>query len=513
MGSGRKILLVTTDQQRFDALGCNGGQFARTPVVDSLARDGINYQRAHNQNVVCMPARATILSGQHVRSHGVTMNGTPLPEDGPDMARQLRDLGGYKTALIGKAHFEPSSAPDGNYFENYAASRSEFGPHRGFDHMELCAHTGRAGRSLYHYPKWLAENHPDEVAGYHEYISPEKTISCKRGGDTGGIQLWHNPIPTELYHTNWVADRVIAWLDTLAADDDWFVWMSFPDPHHPWDPPGSELKRINWRDLPLPDGYPGSREKTIAILEGKPRHWLDWYLGKSQFNYELPAEFVPCEMTEDQIREVNALVHVENELIDEALGKVLDEIDKRGWGQHTDVLYTTDHGEFQGDFGMLFKGPYHVDALMRVPMIWRPAPTLRVAPARIDVPVGHVDIAKTVCAIAGIAADEQMQGEVLPQSREEPRDAVLTEWDGGYQQHDLHMRSICADGFVCTVCEPGSAHDGSEGELYDLKNDPLQWRNLWSEADYAARKAALIEQLYARLPAAREPALTQVALV
>jgi arylsulfatase A-like enzyme len=83
---GRKILLVTTDQQRFDALGCNGGQVARTPVIDQLAANGINYRRAHNQNVVCMPARSTILTGQHVRSHGVTMNGIPLPVD----ARTLR---------------------------------------------------------------------------------------------------------------------------------------------------------------------------------------------------------------------------------------------------------------------------------------------------------------------------------------------------------------------------------------------------------------------------------------
>ena len=120
---GRKILFITTDQQRHDALGCNGGKVARTPVVDGLAVAGINYKRAHNQNVVCMPARSTMLTGQHVRSHGVISNGIPLPEDAPDVVRLLKEQGGYRTALIGKAHFEPSSAPGGPYFENYAASR------------------------------------------------------------------------------------------------------------------------------------------------------------------------------------------------------------------------------------------------------------------------------------------------------------------------------------------------------------------------------------------------------
>ncbi|MEZ5738365.1 MAG: sulfatase-like hydrolase/transferase [Burkholderiaceae bacterium] len=510
---GRKILLVTTDQQRYDALGCNGGRFARTPVVDALARQGINYSRAHNQNVVCMPARSTILTGQHVRSHGVISNGIPLPLDGPDMARQLREAGGYRTALIGKAHFEPSSAPQGNYFENFAASRSLHGPHRGFEHLSLCAHTGRAGRSVYHYPKWLAEHHPQHVNDYQEYISPQKTISNKRGGDTGGIQFHHNPIPRELYHTEWVADSVIDWLNGLDAQEDWFVWMSFPDPHHPWDPPLSEVSRLDWRDLPLPDGYPGSHEKTVEILSRKPRHWLDWYLGNAQFNYELPTQFKPCEMTHDQIREVNALVHVENELIDEALGRVLTHIDARGWGQDLDVLYTTDHGEFQGDFGLLFKGPYHVDALMRVPLIWRPAPSAGIGPALVAQPVGHVDIARTVCAVAGVPADPRMQGEILPVSPVNSRERVITEWDGGYDGHDLHLRTICRDGFVCTVCEPGSVHEGTEGELYDLANDPLQFVNLWDDPGKASLKADLIADLYDHLPPRRTPGLEQVALV
>jgi arylsulfatase A-like enzyme len=509
---GRKILFVTTDQQRWDAIGANGGRIARTPAVDALAAAGINYRRAHNQNVVCMPARATMLTGQHVRSHGVTMNGIPLPEDGPDVARLLREAG-YRTALIGKAHFEPSSAPGGPYYENFAASRGLSGPHRGFERMELCAHTGRAGRSLYHYPKWLAENYPGAADGYHEYVTPEKTISCRRGGDTGAIQVWHNPIPRELYHTEWVADRVIAFLDTLSADEDWFVWMSFPDPHHPWDPPASELKRFNWRDLPLPEGYPGSREACERILAGKPRHWLDWYLGRAQFNYEIPPAFIPCQLTADQIREVNAMVHIENELIDAALGRVLAHIDRRGWGADTDTLYTTDHGEFQGDFGMLFKGPYHVDALMRVPLVWRPARTADVAPAVIEAPVGHVDLARTFCAIAGIAPDPRMQGAVLPTSSGAERERVVTEWDGGFDGREVRLRSIFRDGWLCTVCEPSNTHAGSEGELYDLANDPRQWVNRWDDPSRASLKRDLIADLYDHLPEARTPPLAQVAPV
>lgn len=107
---GRKILFITTDQQRYDSLGCNGGTIAATPVVDRLAGAGINYRRAYNQNTVCMPARATMLTGQHPSTHGVYANGVPLPADAPSIAAHLHERGGYRTALLGKAHFEPDNS-------------------------------------------------------------------------------------------------------------------------------------------------------------------------------------------------------------------------------------------------------------------------------------------------------------------------------------------------------------------------------------------------------------------
>ncbi len=510
---GRKILFITTDQQRYDALGCNGGAIARTPVIDRLAAQGLNYSRAYNQNTVCMPARSTMISGQYVRTHGVVMNGIPLPTDGPDVAAQLRDQAGYRTALIGKAHFEPASAPDQSYFENFAARNDNNGPHPGFERMELAGHTGRAGRSLFHYPKWLAETHPDFVDGFFEYVTEKKEISSRGGGDTKLAQLWHNEMPCELYHTEWVADRAIAWLDTLPEDDDWFLWMSFPDPHHPWDPPASELHRCPWRDLDVPDFYPGSKEKIVELLRRKPRHWLEWYEGKGQFNYEVPPLFRPHELTPDQVREVNAMVHISNELIDEACGRVLDRIDARGWGEDTDVFYTTDHGEMQGEFGLLFKGPYHVDALMRVPMIWRPAPSAEVMPNAITEPVGHLDLAPTFCQVAGLNPDKRKEGAPLPLDTGSDRERVLTEWDSNYLGNEIRLRSIYRDGYICTAYEESNYYNGDEGELYDLNEDPLQWVNLWNDPARTGLRRDLLADLKDSLPEPRPDPLQAVALV
>ncbi|MCG9477732.1 MAG: sulfatase-like hydrolase/transferase, partial [Actinomycetia bacterium] len=114
---GRKILFITTDQMRYDAIGANGGNVARTPNIDSFAANGISYDRAQPQNVVCMPSRSTMVTGQNVGTHGVWMNGVPLPVESPSVAAVLSDAG-YRTALIGKSHFEPLLDPFLRFEEN-----------------------------------------------------------------------------------------------------------------------------------------------------------------------------------------------------------------------------------------------------------------------------------------------------------------------------------------------------------------------------------------------------------
>jgi arylsulfatase A-like enzyme len=509
---GRKVLFITTDQQRYDALGCNGGQVARTPVVDGLAAEGIRFERAHNQSTVCMPARSTMITGQYVRTHGVWMNGVPLPVDAPSVATLLSDAG-YRTALFGKAHFEPYL--DLSFYENRMALEGETGPHRGFERMELSTHGPVLSQ---HYGAWLAQRAPEARFGFYPVLDGTLQISSAGGGDTGAPQVTRtNDLPRDLYHTDWVADRAIAWLDSLDDADDWFCWMSFPDPHHPWDPPSGELKRVDWRDLDLPEGYPADRAEREAILDAKPRHWRSWYDGTVIANYEVPPAWVPATMTADQVREVNALVHVENELIDEACGRVIDRVRARGWLDDTDVFFTTDHGELQGDFGLLFKGPYHVDALMRVPLVWRPAPSAGVPAATVSRPVGHIDLAPTFCEIAGIDVPDHMQGAPLPvddvAADAQRRERVLTEWDSEHPNGDTHLASIYRDGLLCTAYEPGAFHDGTEGELYDLADDPLQRVNLWDDPARRSVRDDLVADLRGSLPPRRDPRLEQAAWV
>jgi arylsulfatase A-like enzyme len=505
---GRRILLITTDQQRYDTLGVNGGAIARTPVLDRLATQGIRYERAQPTSVVCMPSRASILTGQFPSTHGAWMNGVPLAIEAPSFAECLHDAG-YATALIGKAHFEPFMDPFGRFAENALANLGVptvdqpwydggRGVHRGFDHLELATH-GVLG-SL-HYAKWIRASHPEALGGFYAVVDGELNVNDAGGGDTGAPQVKFNPVPREWYHTDWVADRTISWLDAQSDDRDWFCWMSFPDPHHPWDPPQSEIGRVPWRDVPLPDNYPESRGEREALLDQKARHWRAWYDGRLVSNYEAPKHWVPATLSADQVREVNALNAVEVELIDEAVGRVLAALERRGWDDDVDVFFTTDHGELQGDFGLLFKGPYHVDALMRLPLIWRPAPRAGVAPGVVRAPVSLVSLAATLLDVAGQPAPAWVEGAVLPVSDDDAHarsfESTVTEWDSSLFGVDVHVRSVVTAEHLYTEYQPGTLHDGTEGELYLLDDDPRQRVNRFDDPALASVRRTLSERLAA----------------
>lgn len=515
---GRKLLFITTDQQRYDTLGCNGGTLSRTPVLDRLAESGIRYERAVPQSVVCMPSRSTMLTGQHQATHGVWMNGVPLPVDAPSVVALLR-AAGYRTALIGKAHFEPFMDPSNRFNENQLSALGTetmdapqfgggIGPHRGFDHLEFATH-GATG--WLHYARWLGATHPEAVRNYYAVLDADLEVNAAGFGDTGAPQVKHNPIPRDWYHTDWVADRTIEWLSGLDPDDDWFAWMSFPDPHHPWDPPQSELRRIDWRDVDLPVGYPESDSERERLLDAKPRHWRLWYDGELVSNYEAPTRWVPATLTGDQVREVNALNAIEVELIDEAVGRVLTAVEAKGWTDDVDIIFTTDHGELQGDFGLLFKGPYHVDGLMRLPLIWRPARSARMDPAVVSAPVGLVDLAPTFAGIAGLDAPGWMQGRALPvddaDADERGVERQLTAWDSELFGVGVYLRTITRNDWVCTAYLPGAVHDGTEGELYSLGDDPLQRVNRWDDPAVRSLREDLLADLWHHQPPGRVPRL------
>lgn len=518
----RNVLLITVDQMRFDALRHAGNSAVSTPNLDRIAREGLRFDRCHVTNVTCTPSRSSLLTGQLPRTHGAWANGAPLPHDAPSIAGELHERAGYATALIGKGHFEPAEDPDLRFDEARMAAEGTTGPYRGFEHVELAGHGPFDG----HYGRWMHENHPEVIAGFLNPRARRKHPSGGFGGDTMAPDVLINHVPEELYHTAWVADRSLEWLRQRRDDEPWLLWVSFPDPHHPWDPPASRRRDHPWRERELPPYYPGSPEAAARILAGKPAHWLGYWDGS--FKGECSRhDWAASNLTPDQLREITAMIDIEIELIDEAVGRLLAYLDAHGIVDTTDVFFTADHGEFQGDFGLLFKGSYHCDALMRVPLLWRPAPVADISPGLVTAPVSQIGVTAAIAEAAGLPVPDWVQGQPLSPDGAPEALPVLTEYDSPNPEVGMHLRTIHLDGFTCTVYEPSTigrptglerhprvyghmpvssvAYNGSEGELYDLTRDPREHHNLWGDPAHAQLRHELVDLLHASLPSAREP--------
>ncbi|GIU90452.1 MAG: hypothetical protein KatS3mg010_1551 [Acidimicrobiia bacterium] len=292
------VLLITTDQQRADTLGCAGNPLDATPRVDALAREGTRYTAARTQNPLCQPARATILTGTYPSTHGVTCNGVDLPADGVDRSlATLLGAAGYRTAIIGKAHFATTFPyyPTGKVesVEGSARVRDDwYGPYAGFDHAELIlfGHNLRIADLMghwswafgpppfgLHYARFLFRDGAEKGYERLRLMQPEAA-----GVEWDHTQTWANALPEEDHPTTWIADRAIEWL--RAVDEPFFAWVSFTDPHHPMDPPAPWSSRYDPADVleVLPEIHPDEHatkppiHSTLASgLRGRALEWAN----------------------------------------------------------------------------------------------------------------------------------------------------------------------------------------------------------------------------------------------
>jgi arylsulfatase A-like enzyme len=492
VGDRPNIVLITTDQQRYDSLGCNGNTVCRTPAIDSLAASGIRYERAHVQNVLCMPSRSTIVTGQYPGTHGVWNNGVCLPRETPTVANVL-NASGYATAHIGKLHFETTRQVYADHLRSIGErplmkletheldgepipwsipdDPSGTGPYRGFDVVEHCGHFIEG-----HHLVWLREQLGLE--GTNRVIRETmRAFADGFGGDTRALQSVYSILPPELHASTWLVDRTISWIDSLAADRPFFCWMSFDDPHHPFNPPAEYGRRYDWRDMPLPSARRATAGETAAELAAKPWQYGAFWRGEYGAHEGSLGGFVPAEFTDDQLREMIALTYGMIELIDDNIGRFLAALAARGLDDRTEIFFTTDHGELLGDHGLILKGPFHLDGLVRVAMIWRSAARREGVVAD---PVGLLDLAPTFCRLAGVDVPAWMDGVPLP-GDDGTRERVLTVFDS-VDTPELRLRSMYRDGMFVTAYP---RLDGV-GELYDMREDPSQFVNLWD--DHARRR-------------------------
>lgn len=494
------FLFIITDQLRHDHLSCAGNSVLRTPHIDSIAERGVRLENFYVASAVCMPNRSSIMTGRMPSLHGVRFNGIPLARESVTFVDLLR-AAGYRTGLIGKSHLQNVTDVPAGYVQpvhegvvppdgmKEARMRNLQGPeyemerrptvdrkgHRalqtpfyGFEHVELC--TGHGDMSKGHYGDWLEERHP----GSDELRSRDNLIPDDR---YSAPQAYRTRVPEELYSTAFVAERTNAYLQQHASShnaEPFFIQCSFPDPHHPYTPPGRYWDLYNPEDIPLPASFHQKNlPPTVAYI-----HEMSKRPGANR------AARLPFAVSEREAQEIIALTYGMISNIDDAIGRILQQLDELGLADNTIVVFTSDHGDFMGDRGIMLKGPLHYQGIAKVPFIWQDPKADGSGGVRSGLG-SSLDISSTVLARAGVAPFNGMQGKDLSPLLSAEADSIR---DGLLIEQDAQTGNFGFDGPIrartyVTNRWRMSIYQGEEfAELYDLQNDPHEMHNVWDTA-------------------------------
>jgi arylsulfatase A-like enzyme len=511
------FLLFVTDQHRADHLGCYGNADVRTPHIDALAAGGCRFDDFHVATPICQPNRASLMTGRLPSVHGLRMNGRELSFGERTFVDTLREAG-WRTALVGKSHLQnittaPTAWPAPGQrlaHESLRPYPGRYGqevwkrweddpdceldlPYYGFEQVVLTI--GHADQQHGHWRRWLRRQMPDADG----LIGPDNAMP------TPGLQLgklgqaWRTRLPEELYPTRFIADQTCATLARFAQGDaPFFLQCSFPDPHHPFTPPGRYWDMFRPEDVSLPASF------NAELVDPPPP--VRYLREQRRANPAFRPGHGSFACSEPEAREAIALNHGNLAFVDDGIGRVMAQLRALGLDENTVVLFTSDHGDLLGERGLMFKGGLHYPALTRVPFIWCD-PAAPAANASTAALAQTIDIAPTVLTRAGLATANGMQGRsLLPMidgSQAQVRDELLIEEES--QRSDfgmdrrLRMRTLRDGNFRLTL------YDGQPwGELCDLVQDPLELRNLWADPASLALRRQLTEQLARAMMAASD---------
>jgi arylsulfatase A-like enzyme len=505
------ILLITTDQHRADCYSFARPDI-RTPHLDRLAKRGTRFDRCYCPGPLCQPARASILTGMLPHTHGVRDNGIDLPDDMVErgFAQQLSNAG-YRTGFLGKAHlgtqftFEKTGRPECRY------SHADYGPgwhgpYMGFDYVELFI-DGTVKWPYWeppqglHFTDWLfsAGDGAEKNRLYDSGLRPES-----------GAQQTHIPdLPLPWHHSTWLGDRATSYIEEHDGDDPFALWVSFPDPHHPFDAPDPYGRMYDPADVNLPFHYQLDLDRRPwwheASLTSKPQTTAEFQAIRENLSRQK-------QVTEEQLRDITANYFGMISLVDHNIGRIMDALAHKGILDDTIILFTSDHGEFLGDHGLLFKGPMFYDSLTRV-MLLAAGPGVEEGKVVTDV-VSTVDIAPTVADIGGAEIFGGYHGQSLKPymnggDTSGLRNMAHIEWglDKSRCGIDLDLRTVETERYRYTV-ELGSG----DGELYDLQEDPHEMENRFSDPACKAVIAEMEEIRRTRPDDEREPRLPIVGM-
>lgn len=462
------IIVVMTDQQRADLRKSCGYPLDTMPFLDAWARGGTDFTCAYTANPTCMPARVSMFTGRYPSAHRVRTNHNEVDalytEDLLDVLRAA----GYRTALCGKNH-----------------SHHELSD---FDFCESCGHLGYEGET----------NETDAEKEFADFLCQTRHMES-HVPSPGGVVVQHP-------YRN--VSSALKFIDQTSDDQPFFCWLSFAEPHNPYQVPAPYFDMFPPKDLP-----PITTGGIDLAAKGERFVWLRKVWG----------EVMP-ENYEERVLRARSNYLGMLRLIDDQFARLIAGLEKRKLADNTLVIFLSDHGDFAGEYGLIRKGADLPDVLTHIPMVWR-GPGVQACGRRSDVFVNITDIFPTICQMLGVDTPFGVQGKsMLPLLRGE--EVPAGEFDAAYsesgfsglywdEEDDLTLQNEGATFNMVTFdCLNTWTQCGQvrmlrrgrykiqvdmmgQGYLYDLTTDPLETLNLWNDPDMLPVRADMLTRLMA----------------
>lgn len=504
------VLFITTDQQHYLAMGYRNPEL-RTPNLDRLVSEGTTFHRAYTVNPTCTPTRASWLTGTYPSQHGAYSLGTKLMEDQRTVADCFHDSG-FATALVGKAHFQPLlSTGDYSSLESYptlhdlAFWREFHGPYYGFERVELARNHTDESHAGQHYALWMEER---GLANWRDYFRPNSADQTVQGDPlTESAHTRREPgeawdLPVEFHYNVWIADRTNALIEEHAkADRPFFMWASFFDPHPDYMVPEPYASMYDPATVTVPEHVPGEFDDKPPYFRKALEQSPDFDEFEEEGGNEIHGAGSHLRSREDKARNI-AMMYGMMTMLDDYIGKILDKVDELGIREETLVCFTSDHGDFFGQHGLVAKAIHHYEDLIRVPLVVRQPGTV---PAGVvsDSLQSTVDLPQTFLTMSGLPVPCSMTGvdekTVWEGATPTLRDHVIVE--NQHQPTTMNMRTLVTSRHKLTV-----HFNRDYGELYDLETDPQELTNLWDDSESQQLKSDLLLQfLYGEMAKAPLP--------
>ena len=417
------IVFLLPDQLRPDFLGCYGARFISTPHIDALSDHGVTYRHAVAPAPICVPSRASLLTGLNSVQHGVLENYSWLRPDrtacGIETWPEMLSEAGYHTEAIGKMHFYP------------------WDKREGFAHRVIAEDK----RHIYVH---------DDYAGYLEQHGYRKYHGSEHDGYFENKGAIVSKIPAEHQVDKWVADRACEFIENYRSDQPFALMVGFPGPHCPYDPP------IELADLYRPEDMPESISATddsrlfrelVIGMHKRPWNQVDYTDFQEHHKRKIRAHYA-------------ALVHQ----IDQGVGRIVAAVNAGRFRDDTVIIFASDHGDFLGDYDLIGKHLFYEPSI-RVPLIIKLPGSI--SARSVEALVSLTDVTATMMALAGVDRSDWDDSIVLPEldlPQTRSRDHVFGVTDLGLLVADDAWK----------LCRYKNGHVA----LYNVIDDPHEQHNL-----------------------------------